>query len=237
MTANHPRFFYIHAVYPFALLVVLSAAIHFFDIDRLVADYFYGLQGNSWAWKGSWLAERVLHQGGRSLSLLIALVAFIAMLLAYTCERFNRHQKALLYLFCAAGGSSLLVSIFKALLAVSCPWEFARYGGQLPYHSVIEQLMLRNGAGCFPAAHASAGYAWVAVYFVGCIYASRWRWAGLVGALLFGLVLGVAQQVRGAHFISHDLWTLAVCWFYCLGLYLYMFNKQPSRMYWEVVCH
>jgi membrane-associated PAP2 superfamily phosphatase len=236
MTVNHPRFFYIHAVYPFAILVVLSAAIHFFDIDRLVADYFYGLQGHSWVWKGSWLAERVLHQGGRNLSLLIALVAFIAMLIAYARASLRRHQKPLLYLFCAASGSSLLVSVLKALLAVSCPWEFARYGGQLPYYSVIEQLVLRNGAGCFPAAHASAGYAWVAVYFVSCIYASRWRWVGLVGPLLFGLVLGVAQQIRGAHFISHDLWTLAVCWFYCLGLYLFMFNKQPSRMYWEVVC-
>jgi len=237
MTVKYPKFLYSHAVYPFAMLVVLSAAIHFFDIDRRVADYFYDLQGQSWAWRSSWLAERVFHQGGRALSLLIALAAFIAMLTAYIHTDLSRHRKPLLYLFCAASGSSLLVSVLKAALAVSCPWEFARYGGQLPYYSVIEQLGLRNGAGCFPAAQASAGYAWVAVYFVGCLYTSRLRWVGLAMALLFGLVLGVAQQIRGAHFISHDLWTLAACWFYCLGLYLYMFNKQPARLHSGLLCH
>ena len=136
-----------------------------------------------------------------------------------------------------AQGGSVLVSLSKAALAVSCPWEFARYGGHLAYHSVFEQLFLRNGSGCFPAAQASAGYAWLAAYFAGCYYAARWRWLALAAALALGFVLGFAQQVRGAHFISHDLWTLAVCWFYCLGLYVWMFRKAPVRAQLELVCH
>ena len=39
--------------------------------------------------------------------------------------------------------------------------------------------------------------------------AARW-W--LAGAVLMGLVLGGSQQVRGAHFMSHTLWTGWLCW-------------------------
>ena len=36
------------------------------------------------------------------------------------------------------------------------------------------------------------------------------RW--FAGAMLAGLVLGLSQQVRGAHYMSHTLWTAWLCW-------------------------
>ena len=35
----------------------------------------------------------------------------------------------------------------------------------------------------------------------------------IVPGLVDGTGFGVAQQLRGAHFLSHDLWTAAICWF------------------------
>ena len=53
--------------------------------------------------------------------------------------------------------------------------------------------------------------------FVGGFFAFRHtlphtarRW--LIGALAAGLLLGLAQQVRGAHYMSHTLWTAWFCW-------------------------
>jgi membrane-associated PAP2 superfamily phosphatase len=34
----------------------------------------------------------------------------------------------------------------------------------------------------------------------------------LVLAIGIGFVLGIAQQMRGAHFMSHTLWTAWLCW-------------------------
>ena len=36
--------------------------------------------------------------------------------------------------------------------------------------------------------------------------------AVLAIGLLAGMVFGLAQQLRGAHFLSHDVASLAVCW-------------------------
>jgi len=42
------------------------------------------------------------------------------------------------------------------------------------------------------------------------------RW--LAGAMLAGFVFGLAQQVRGAHYMSHTLWTAWLCWSVAAGV-------------------
>jgi len=41
----------------------------------------------------------------------------------------------------------------------------------------------------------------------------------LLFGMALGLIYGIAQQLRGAHFLSHDLSTLAVCWFVPMLIY------------------
>jgi len=222
------RFLVAHFLYPLLALGVISVGITSVDVDRSLADYFYSIQGGEWAWENSWLAETFFHKGGRFASVLLVLAVLVLSIVAQLNQLLMPHKKPLLYLLLATAGGSLLVSVFKSLLAVSCPWEFERYGGHLLYTGVVEQIFLRNGEGCFPAGHASAGYAWVSAYFFGVYYQSKWRWLGLVIPLLAGMVLGLVQQIRGAHFISHDVWSLAVCWFFSFGLF-YVFFKSPSE--------
>lgn len=234
MTVSPNRFLASHFLIPLFSLAILSIAIELGDVDRLMADYFYAIQGNSWAWKDSWLTEVFFHKGGRSASIVLALISLVLLGLSFFNLTLAAHKKPLLYLFLATAGSSLLIGFLKSSLAISCPWEFDRYGGQLGYSSAVEQLLIRNGAGCFPAGHASAGYAWISSYFFGLYYQSRWRWVGLGASMIAGAVFGFVQQIRGAHFISHDLWTLAICWFFSLALFLFFFKeKSKNRSTWN----
>jgi len=43
-------------------------------------------------------------------------------------------------------------------------------------------------------------------------------------------LFGASQQVRGAHFFSHDLFSLAVCWFSSAVLFVLFFRKQLRWM-------
>jgi membrane-associated PAP2 superfamily phosphatase len=70
-----------------------------------------------------------------------------------------------------------------------------------------------GGSGhCFPAGHAASGFSFAGGYFAfrrsDRGLARRW----LAAALAAGLLLGLAQQWRGAHFMSHTLWSAAACW-------------------------
>jgi membrane-associated PAP2 superfamily phosphatase len=41
-------------------------------------------------------------------------------------------------------------------------------------------------------------------------------------------VFGIGQQLRGAHFLSHDVATALICWLLSLGLYLVV-RRQLDR--------
>ena len=69
-----------------------------------------------------------------------------------------------------------------------------------------------GGGHCFPAGHASAGFAFIGGYFVFRNVAPRTARIWLQASLASGLLLGLAQQLRGAHFMSHTLWTALVAW-------------------------
>jgi membrane-associated PAP2 superfamily phosphatase len=114
--------------------------------------------------------------------------------------------------------STSIVALLKSATQMDCPWDLLGYGGQRPF---IDLFATRPAglpaAACFPAGHASAGYAWVALYFFAGAVRPRWRIAGLCTGLAAGLVFGFAQQLRGAHFLSHDLASLMVCWLVALA--------------------
>ena len=109
--------------------------------------------------------------------------------------------------------SLLAVVSIKYISSTSCPWDLAEFGGVARYVSHWTLGVVDGGgAHCFPAGHASAGFAFFGGYFVLRDAAPRaariWLWATLV----VGLVLGISQQARGAHFMSHTLWTAWLCW-------------------------
>ncbi len=157
------------------------------------------------------LLEQVLHDGAR------AVVVLLFAALALSVWRPLGPLRALAprrraWLLVAVTGALLLPAALKRLSATSCPWDLLQFGGNLPYVPHWQWWHTDGGPGhCFPAGHASAGFAWLAGYFAwpaGSAAARRCLW----GALAMGLVLGIAQQLRGAHFMSHTLWTAWICW-------------------------
>lgn len=227
---RHPQggFWTWHLGVPLMLVLLASAVIELLALDKHLASWIYQLEGGRWALRDHWLTNELLHTGGKRLSLLIALLCLAGLVGSFVKKSLIRYRPIFIYLCVSAIGASALVSFIKHGLAVSCPWEFAPYGGELAYVSVWQQLWLRTGEGCFPAAHATAGYAWVCVYFAGRALGATWAKKALLGAVFFGLLLGGAQQLRGAHFISHDLWSLAVCWLVALLCYrLLLVSASP----------
>lgn len=65
---------------------------------------------------------------------------------------------------------------------------------------------------CFPGGHSSGGFAQVASYYVLKQYHRPYAKFGLLFGIGLGAIFGLAQELRGAHFISHDLWSLAIAW-------------------------
>lgn len=208
-----PRFALTHLWAPLAVFSLLLAVIAAGDIDTSLADGLYTWEGHRWALRQTFGTEVLVHRAGRDLSLLAWCTVFGTWLFSLRHEAWRPWRKPLGYLVASTLAATALVAWIKGWSNMDCPWDLARYGGARPFVGLFELRPVGLGRGvCFPAGHASGGYAWVALYFFFAAIRPRWRWWGLAAGLSVGLLFGISQQLRGAHFLSHDVWALGICW-------------------------
>jgi membrane-associated PAP2 superfamily phosphatase len=178
--------------------------------DLALARPFATAQG--FPWRDQWLLSELLHKGVQRAAWLPCLWIIIGIWrptgILRKLERAERVQWAVAALIALA-----VISSLKQFSQTSCPWDMAEFGGHAHWVSHWAWRLSDGGNGhCFPAGHASAAFAFLGGYFVLRPKFPRAALLYLGGVLAAGLVIGIAQQVRGAHFMSHTLWTAWLCW-------------------------
>jgi membrane-associated PAP2 superfamily phosphatase len=171
------------------------------------------------AWRDSWWASRLLHDGGRwaawALLLALALATLHAPHETATGDtgpseptRAERWRWIAVMLACA-----LAVPALKRISTSSCPWDLAQFGGVAAYVSHWRFGLADGGPGhCFPSGHAVAAFAFFGMHFMWREHDPRRARGWLALVVAAGLAFGGAQLLRGAHYPSHTLWTAWLCW-------------------------
>lgn len=190
----------------FALLLAWDAS----GMDLVLARLAAGSQG--FALRDNRLLAVILHERSRQLAWLLALW-LLAGLWWPTGVLRQLSRAARLQWLASVLLSLVLISTLKHFSHTSCPWDLAEFGSTGRYVSHWAWGEADGGPGrCFPAGHASAGFAFLGGYFALRDVSPRRALQCLAIVLSAGLILGLAQQLRGAHFMSHTLWTGWLCW-------------------------
>lgn len=164
---------------------------------------------HGFALREQWWLRVLLHEGLRGLATIAYLYLLLGLWLPLPglgpCTRAQRIE-----MLCGVTLSLLLVSGLKWLSLTSCPWDLAQFGGMASYVPHWLPGVSDGGPGrCFPSGHASAGFAFLSV--ATAISTRLLQRRVLIVVLLFGVLCGVAQVLRGAHYPSHVLWTAWLC--------------------------
>ncbi len=211
---------------PLLVFVVLAALIPLTSLDSTLARALF-YDGARWIGAGSWWTNQFLHEGGRWAMRLVVIGALVVAGAGKLSPRFAYLKRPATYVALAMILSTGIVGLCKAESNIDCPSDIAGFGGDRPYVGLFAHRPdYLPHAACFPAAHASSGYALFAFYFLWRERSRRLSRAGLSLALGVGLVFGIAQQSRGAHFLSHDVWSAFLVWTVSLTLYVYGFKRQ-----------
>lgn len=202
------------------------------DIDLRLADTMYDAGAGAFPWRHAWLTETFSHSILKTLLTLAA--AYFIVAAGWDAFRPRAGRDALDRLRLRIVGVSavlvpLVISMLKQASVAHCPWDLARYGGNEPYLRLFDALPLGVQAGhCLPAGHASSALWLVSL----CVYwlPGRPQGARLVAlaALLLGGLVGWMQQLRGAHFLTHTLWSI---WLACaiVLIVIAVLQRQPAR--------
>ncbi|MBM0105908.1 phosphatase PAP2 family protein [Steroidobacter sp. S1-65] len=223
---SNATFYWRHLRTPLALFAILAPLFAVSTADLAIAHaLFFDESRSRWIGATSWWTNELIHRDGAWLIRTIAALALSLWAATWLAPQWRAARRPALYFFVSVVLSVGLVGLLKALTNVSCPRELAEFGGAFPYLHLFEHRPVGLGHGrCFPAAHASSGYSLLALYFMLRERSARAASIALASAVALGLTFGLAQQSRGAHFMSHDMWSAMIVWTVALSLYSFVFQ-------------
>jgi len=216
-------------LFPF-LFLLLAVVFEYSGIDIWWESHFYDAQSQTWPYRGHWLFENVIHSGGRLFDWFFALSWLLIFIFIHIDKRFIKYRKIFLFFFAASAAGPILVGIGKNFTHIYSPWDLKIFNGMQPYIRMMDAVPADAPTGhSFPAGHASGGYCFLSLYFVLLRCAPAYRWLGLACGMTLGLIFGAGQQARGAHFPSHDMVTIFICWCSSLLCYFFFYSGQLTK--------
>lgn len=214
------RFWLKHSVPAFIFILLMVLVYPHTHLDTRITDLFYDAQLHRFTLKNDPLLAVWMHVRLKWLMVVIALTSLVFALFSYRLSSLKAYRLSLWWVFAGMVISTTAVSIFKHYSVHGCPWDIEIYGGSLPLLDLFAALPSgAEAGGCFPAGHPSGGFALMAFYFAFMDIKPRFSVFMLWIGLLMGLLMGVVQIMRGAHFLSHVLWSGWLVWVVLLALY------------------
>jgi membrane-associated PAP2 superfamily phosphatase len=214
---------------PAALAIVLLLLDQSTDLDRTITRHAFDAAASDFPLRGSFWVEVVMHHWAKYAVVTVGCLAGGALFLTYAMPALPFDRRTLVFIVLAIALGPLSVTLAKSTSARHCPWDIDEFGGYVPYTRLSEPPPVASKPGhCFPAGHASTGFALLAFYFAA--YHRRMRVAAplmLATGISAGVILGAGRVLEGAHFASHVAWSGLLCWTVMVGIYAALFAR-PS---------
>lgn len=195
------------------------------DLDRLVQAHFYDAGTARWIWdRHEVIGKAVLYDGFRIAVGLYGVGLILALVIGYRRGWSEFARKGLWIALLTVVLLPSLVGGLKQVTNLACPRAIVDYGGEVPFIHLFDSRPseTREDHQCFPAGHASGGFALLALPLLS--RSPRRRGWLVVGALTVGWIIGIYKMMIGDHFLSHTIVTMWLAWLIVYGL-KYLFDR------------
>lgn len=208
------RFLYQQALLSIACLVFVVVLFEITNIDMWVQNRLYQFGAGHWLLDKHNETLRLLFYDGPKLLLgLLAKLVLLVLILFYRSVRLAMYRRGLIIVLMSIVLTVVLVGALKSLTNVPCPKDLSHFGGDFPYVTFLHRNSLAEHLGrvrCFPAGHASGGFALLSLFFL--FRRRRNQWIGFAVGMLLGWTFGVYKMSIGDHFLSHTLVSMWLAW-------------------------
>jgi len=203
---------FVPSIFLFTSLWFLEAT----DLDLWIQRLFFEADTNSWLVdKSAALPKLIFYDGIKSVLYVFAAGIFLYQFYLSRAGARIAYIRGLRIVLLSLVLVPATVGILKNVTNIACPADLTYFGGNAAYLSYFGEQALRSPAEgkqrCFPAGHASGGFALMALYYLGLKSPGRSK-AGLVFGVCLGWVMGGYKMLIGDHFFSHTLTTMVLSW-------------------------
>jgi len=197
-------------------------------LDFAIAEKFY-VPGSGFIGRKSYWLENILHDRAKQAVILLSVLIVIGFIASLFRPKWREWRRPLGYVVLAMGLSTAIITPLKALTAVQCPWSLSEFGGTETFTPLLSARAetLKPGR-CWPGGHASTGFSLLALFFALRDRHPRGARIALGVALGLGVIFSVGRMLQGAHFLSHNLWTLLFDWVICVLCYRWLLYRPAT---------
>ena len=224
-----------------ALTIGSTLVFEHSQLDVRISELFYS--------NGDWLLEKggqpyafILYDFPKAL-LILMIVALLVILILRCLRRKSTYtmraktffiglvttlsNREIGYLLVTLIAVPTIIASLKAVTHVSCPNNLALFNGALPYLSIWQNIVANTEAKCFPAAHASAGFALYGFAYLPTL--KRHRVKIIILTTILGWTMGMYKMLIGDHFFSHTLVSMLLSWTLACGFAMIFFAKSSVK--------
>lgn len=197
---------------------LLIGAIVFFglsDVDMRLQQYLYDPVSHRWLIDADEpYLKFFLYDGLKRLLIIIGVAMLFATIILWKRPAFRPYRQGMVIVLFASVLVPAAVGSLKAVTNMPCPRHVDTFGGNYPHTSVWEKYpepyCHMPKTRCWPAGHASGGFALMALFF---LFRKRsLKYLSLAGGIAVGWVIGTYKMMIGDHFLSHTVITMILAW-------------------------
>jgi membrane-associated PAP2 superfamily phosphatase len=197
------------------LLVYIILLFDISDLDLLVQNYFYNSDLHLWILNDNNIVlDLIFYSGYKKILVLFALSLLLALVFFRKNTVIQCYKQGLLIVLLSLILVPTTVGFLKSVTNVPCPKHLVRYGGRYPYVKALKpmpsELKQEKQFKCFPAGHASGGFALMSLFFL--FKTKRNQRLALASAISIGWITGGYKMLIGDHFLSHTIVTMLLAW-------------------------
>ncbi len=197
------------------LLIAVITLFQLTNLDIFIQSFFYDFNSKTWIIdKNEPILKFLLYDGLKNLLILFAIAILFSLIFLRKRKFVQEYKKGLIIVLLAAIFIPLVIGSLKAITNTPCPCNIIYFNGTYPdikvFDSYPKDFIQTSKAKCWPAGHASGGFALMALFFLFKTAKNQKR--ALIGALVIAWSMGTYKMLLGDHFLSHSIITMIMAW-------------------------
>lgn len=197
------------------LLIVVICLFQFTNLDIFVQSHFYNYELKSWFIdKNEPILKFLLYDGLKKAIIIFNVLILIALLFFRKKQLIQEYKKGLIIVLLSSIIIPSFIGTLKAITNTPCPCNLVEFGGEYPekklFDSYPENFVQKSKVKCWPAGHASGGFALMSLFFL--FKTPKNRKIALAIVLVLAWSMGNYKMLLGDHFLSHTIITMLLSW-------------------------
>ena len=208
---------------------IILSLIHYTDFDLKFQSLFFNSAAKNWLNdRDDLFLKFFLYKLPKYIIITYGITLIFWGTKLYCCKQDIELQQKILFLVLSLIFTPLIVATLKHYSPIHFINFIKEFGGLNRHISPLEifsrEIFFSYTGKCFPAGHASGGFALISLYFV--MPNIRLKLTALFTALMFGWVMGLYQIAKGAHYLSDTIVTLSIAYLVSISLEALLLKKD-----------